>query len=94
MANKKYEFTGETKTLFNGTILHRIRALVKIEKYYVNVGDLVIFLDSGYQIGCTIIDIEDLFIRSLDNHLLNTKVKSYKYTTRNWTIKPVLEVNI
>ena len=28
---KKFEFTGETKTLFDGTVLHRIEALVRIE---------------------------------------------------------------
>ena len=39
---KKYEFTGETKTLSNGVILHRIKALVKIElgALSVNAGDL------------------------------------------------------
>lgn len=30
MSTKKYEFTGETITLLNGTILHRIRLLVDI----------------------------------------------------------------
>ena len=28
---KKFEFTGETKTLLDGTVLHRIKALVRIE---------------------------------------------------------------
>ena len=28
---KKFEFTGETKTLLDGTVLHRIEALVRIE---------------------------------------------------------------
>ena len=39
---KKYEFTGETKTLSNGIILHRIKALVKIEfdAVTINFGDL------------------------------------------------------
>ena len=30
-AMRKYEFTGETKTLCNGTVLHRIRALIDID---------------------------------------------------------------
>lgn len=29
-AMRKYEFTGETKTLCDGTVLHRIRALIDI----------------------------------------------------------------
>lgn len=28
---RKYEFTGETKTLCDGTVLHRIRALIDID---------------------------------------------------------------
>ena len=30
-AMRKYEFTGETKTLCDGTVLHRIRALIDID---------------------------------------------------------------
>ena len=39
---KKFEFTGETKILFNGTILHRIKALVEIKLgcFIVKAGDL------------------------------------------------------
>ena len=39
---KKFEFTGEVATLINGTILHRIKALVKINLGWitVDVGDL------------------------------------------------------
>ena len=39
---KKFEFTGETKTLFDGTVLHRIKALVRIESNAGNikVGDI------------------------------------------------------
>ena len=42
MYMKKFEFTGETKILFNGTILHRIKALVEIKLGYfiVKAGDL------------------------------------------------------
>ena len=36
---KKYEFTGETKTVFSQT-LYQIRALVDIEKHNVKKGDL------------------------------------------------------
>ena len=35
---KKYEFTGETKVWF-GRTLHRIRALIRIERYDVSVGE-------------------------------------------------------
>ena len=39
---KKFEFTGETKTLLDGTVLHRIKALVRIESNAgnVEVGDI------------------------------------------------------
>ena len=42
MYMKKFEFTGETKILFNGTILHRIKALVEIKLgcFIVKAGDL------------------------------------------------------
>lgn len=61
---------------------------------HTNVGDLVVFLDSGWQIGCTIIDHEDLFIGSLNVGLLTRTIKSYKYEKRNWTIKPVMVVEL
>lgn len=61
---------------------------------HTNVGDLVIFLDSGWQIGCTIIDHEDLFIRSLDTGLLTRTVKLYNYEKRDWAIKPVMVVEL
>ena len=37
---KKYELTRETKTITNGTVLHRIRALMDIPRYGVKEGDL------------------------------------------------------
>ena len=39
---KKFEFTGETKTLLDGTVLHRIEALVRIEfgRMAVEIGEL------------------------------------------------------
>lgn len=61
---------------------------------HTDVGDLVVFLDSGWQIGCTIIGHEDLFIGSLNPGLLTRNVKSYKYEKRDWTIKPVMVVEL
>lgn len=43
--NKKYELSGETKEVA-GKILHRIKALVDIEKYGVKAGDLGGFIES------------------------------------------------
>lgn len=62
--------------------------------HHTNVGDLVIFEDDGWQIGCTIVDHEDLFIGSINPAFLIRDVKDYKYETRDWTIKPVLVVDI
>lgn len=59
-----------------------------------DVGDLVIIKEDGWQIGCTIIDHEDLFTRSLDNSVLESTVKSFKYEKQDWTIKNVMVVDI
>lgn len=61
---------------------------------HTNVGDLVMIYDQGWYIGCTIIDHEDLFIGSLNPGLLLRKVKDYRYENRDWTIKPVMIVNV
>ena len=37
---RKYELTKETKTLIDGTVLHRIRALIDIPKLGVKAGEL------------------------------------------------------
>ena len=58
------------------------------------VDDLVLIRDCGWQIGCTIIDHEDLFIRSLDGRMLNSEVKSFKYEKQIWTTKNVMIVDI
>ena len=42
---KKYELTKETKTLADGTVLHRIRALRDIPMYGVKYGDLGGFVE-------------------------------------------------
>lgn len=59
-----------------------------------NVGDLVMIQDSGWYIGCTIIDHEDLFLGSLNPGLLRREVKESHYVKSDWTIKPVLVVEI
>ena len=42
---KKYELTKETKTLADGTVLHRIRALSDIPRYGVKAGELGGFVE-------------------------------------------------
>lgn len=71
--------------------------ILKLSKFllrHTNVGDLVIFLDNGWQIGCTIIDHEDLFLGSINVGLLTRTVKSNRYEKRDWTIKPVMVVEL
>ena len=58
------------------------------------VGDLVLIKDCGWQIGCTIIDHEDLFVRSLDGRMLNTNVRDFRYEKQDWTTKDVMIVDI
>lgn len=62
--------------------------------HYTNTGDFVIFMRAGWQIGCTVIDHEDLFIGSINRDLLNEKVTGYRYEKRDWTIKPVMVIDI
>lgn len=62
--------------------------------HYTNTGDLVIFMRTGWQIGCTIIDHEDLFIGSINPDLLNENVTGYRYEKRDWTIKPIMVIDI
>ena len=42
---KKYELTKETKTLADGTVLHRIRALMDIPRFGVEAGELGGFVE-------------------------------------------------
>lgn len=61
---------------------------------HTNVGDLVMFYQDGWYFGCTIIDHEDLFMNSLKRNLLFMEVKNYEYEKSDWTIKPVLRVDV
>jgi len=57
------------------------------------VGDIVLIHDSvGWQIGCTMIDNEDLFLQSLDSDMLSKKVEKYEYVEVDWTTRKVMEV--
>lgn len=62
--------------------------------YRTNVDDIVLFVDGGWQIGCTIIDHEDLFSRSINHKLWKSEVIDYHYISQDWTTKRVMEVNI
>lgn len=62
--------------------------------YKTKVGDLVLIRDNGWQIGCTIIDHEDLFVRSLDDRMLDTEIKGFKYEKQAWTTKNVMIADI
>lgn len=42
---KKYELTEETKTLADGTVLHRIRALLDIPRHGVKAGEIGGFVE-------------------------------------------------
>lgn len=58
-------------------------------------GDIVIFRDSGWQVGMTRIDSEDLFIFSLNPVLLELyDVICYIHERREWATKDVLVVDI
>ena len=59
-----------------------------------NVGDIVLIRDAGWQIGCTFIDNEDLFIYSLNPDMLRRKVRNSYYDKRDWANKDVLVIDI
>lgn len=62
--------------------------------FKTKVDDLILIRKLGWQIGCTIIDHEDLFIRSLDKNMLRTEVKDFRYEKRDWTTKDVMIVDM
>ena len=59
-----------------------------------NAGDIVIIKDAGWQIGCTMIDNEDLFVYSLNPDILQRKVRNSYYDKRDWANKDVLVIDI
>ena len=69
-------------------------SLEDVLRYKTKVGDLVLIRDYGWQIGCTIIDHEDLFVRSLNDRVLDARVTDFRYEKQNWTTKNVMIVDI
>lgn len=57
-------------------------------------GRLVAIRDCGWQIGCTYIDHEDLFIGSLNPEILKKKVKDHHYERLHYASEEVLVVDI
>ena len=62
--------------------------------YETKVGDVVLIRQGGWQIGCTRIDNEDLFINSLHHSLLDRDVKHSEYADRDWLVNKALVVDI
>ena len=60
----------------------------------VKIGDIVIFRDGGWYIGCTRVDNEDIFIHSLSPSLLRREVKYIDYEECGWLTKKALVVYI
>lgn len=58
------------------------------------IGDVIIFLEAGWQIGCTRKDNEDLYFRSLSSDLLKREVRHYSYEERDWLINKALILRI
>lgn len=58
------------------------------------IGDVVIFRDCGWQIGCTRVDNEYVFINSLSHALLRREVKYSDYEEFGWLTKKALVVYI
>lgn len=58
------------------------------------VGDVVVFTSGGWQIGCTYIDHEDLFLSSLAAWLLCRDVVSYETEQVSWAVNPVIVIEV
>ena len=71
---------------------------MKVEDFLRNAtkpGDIVIFRDSGWQVGMTRIDNDDFFIFSLNPVMLELyEVICYTYEKRDWATKDVLILDI
>ena len=71
--------------------------VVSLAEFLLNktkIGDAVIFRDSGWYIGCTRVDNEDIFIHSLSPSLLIRDVKYIDYEECGWLTKKALVVYI
>ena len=62
--------------------------------YKTKVGEVVLIRENGWQIGCTRIDNEDLFIHSLHPSMLDKEVRHFEYADRDWLVKDPLVVDI
>lgn len=49
--------------------------------HHTEVGEYIVFTEGGWQIGCTWIDHEDLFIKSLNPTMLDKTVVDIKRET-------------
>ena len=64
--------------------------------HHTNVGDVIVFRNSGWYEGITIIDDEDLFIRLFDETFLDYEIEEVKHNQSfsiNQTEIKVTEVN-
>ena len=68
--------------------------LLDLLLWHIKVGDVVLIREYGWQIGCTRIDNDGLFIKSLHPDLLGREVKHYEYAERDWLVKDPLVVDI
>ena len=62
--------------------------------YEAKVGDVIIFRDGGWQIGCTRIDNDWLFMCSLNPTMLRREVLRAEYGERDWINCKVLVIDI
>lgn len=79
-----------------GIDLGRMMKLREFLLRCTKICDLVIIEEDGWRIGCTMIDSEDLFIRSLNDKILDKNVESYGYEESpwDWISGDVMVVNI
>ena len=69
--------------------------LKEVLQLKVKPGELVLIREDGNQIGCTMADYKNLFIKSLNPELLEREVDSNYKIQKGWKTKNVMdEINL
>ena len=69
--------------------------LIDYLKENVEIGTIVVFRESDWQIGMTRVDNEGLYLHSLSSPMLHLyKVVNWSYERRSWATKEVLVLDV
>lgn len=80
--NKELEKLNDDMTLYDLLLNH------------TKLDDFVWIDNEGVCVGCVLIDDNQIFLSGLNPDLLDKKIKSYQYENKDWSIHPILVVNV